>query len=681
MLAWVAALGLSIVLAGVVRRRVQGRLLRPGSDSSAAQTLLEDEFPAQSGDTVDVVVRTDGGRRPPQPSGPTYGPCWRTRRRPARRSASTTRTRRRAGSPPTAAPWSRTPGWTCVNPPDMPVADSQRMLDDGRRRIPARARASRSAARPSQQAEQGDIGSEGIGLAAAAIILLVTFGSVVAAGLPILVRRGRPRPSSAPSPAVLIAFVDAPDWSTSLATMMGIGVGIDYALLIVTRYREWLAAGLDRASRDRRPRWTPPAGPCCSPAAPWSSRCSACSRMGLVVHARRRARSAILGVLVVMLAARHAASRRCSATSAGTSTGCGCRSADAPVEAATAGTSRRRAAGSRWSRLRRAAPRSSRPSSASSSLLALAAPFLGVRFGFPDAGNDPSGTTTRQAYDLMADGLRRRAPTGRCSWSPSCRHPAARPRSTQADRRAASDRASPRSRRPAVNPDGDTAVFTVDPDDRPAGPGDRGPGPPRCATTSCRRDRRHRRSTSRRRHHRGARSTHRRHRQAAAAVHRRRGRCCRSCCCSSSFRSVRRAVKAAVMNLLSVGRRVRRGRAGLPGRLGRPADRHRHRDADAGVHAGDDVRDPVRPLDGLRGVPASAGSARTWLRTGDNARAVAGAWPRTGRVITAAAAIMVAVFVAFMLEPGRLPQDDRHRHGRRRSSSTPPSSGWCSSRR
>jgi RND superfamily putative drug exporter len=37
------------------------------------------------------------------------------------------------------------------------------------------------------QAEQGEIGSEGIGLAAATIILLITFGSVVAAGLPILV--------------------------------------------------------------------------------------------------------------------------------------------------------------------------------------------------------------------------------------------------------------------------------------------------------------------------------------------------------------------------------------------------------------------------------------------------------------------------------------------------------------
>src|ERR671917_2150908 len=44
---------------------------------------------------------------------------------------------------------------------------------------------------------------------------------------------------------LLIAFVDAPDWSTALATMMGIGIGVDYALLMVTRFREWRAVGLD----------------------------------------------------------------------------------------------------------------------------------------------------------------------------------------------------------------------------------------------------------------------------------------------------------------------------------------------------------------------------------------------------------------------------------------------------
>jgi RND superfamily putative drug exporter len=43
--------------------------------------------------------------------------------------------------------------------------------------------------------------------------------------------------------------VDVPDWATATAAMVGIGVGIDYALLIVTRYRSSLADGRDPRQR------------------------------------------------------------------------------------------------------------------------------------------------------------------------------------------------------------------------------------------------------------------------------------------------------------------------------------------------------------------------------------------------------------------------------------------------
>jgi RND superfamily putative drug exporter len=88
----------------------------------------------------------------------------------------------------------------------------------------------------------------------------------VAAGLPILVALAGLAVSSTVT-GVVIAFVDAPDWSTSLATMMGIGIGIDYALLMVTRFREWRAVGLDPEAATTPP-WTPPAARCWSPAAP-----------------------------------------------------------------------------------------------------------------------------------------------------------------------------------------------------------------------------------------------------------------------------------------------------------------------------------------------------------------------------------------------------------------------------
>ena len=100
------------------------------------------------------------------------------------------------------------------------------------------------------------------------IILLLAFGSVLAMGLPVgtalfglatgigLVGIGSRRRSS------------MPEFSTQMAAMIGLGVGIDYALFIVTRYREGLRGGLDpeaaTVARGRHRR----AAPCSSPASP-----------------------------------------------------------------------------------------------------------------------------------------------------------------------------------------------------------------------------------------------------------------------------------------------------------------------------------------------------------------------------------------------------------------------------
>ena len=68
----------------------------------------------------------------------------------------------------------------------MPVEDSQRLIDLADAASANGVQVSLGG-QTIEQAEQGAIGSEGIGIAAAAIILLLTFGSVVAAGLPIVV--------------------------------------------------------------------------------------------------------------------------------------------------------------------------------------------------------------------------------------------------------------------------------------------------------------------------------------------------------------------------------------------------------------------------------------------------------------------------------------------------------------
>jgi putative drug exporter of the RND superfamily len=86
--------------------------------------------------------------------------------------------------------------------------------------------------------------SELIGVAFAIVILILAFGSVLAMGLPIgvaFVGVG----IGIGTIQLLTNVLSIPDFATSLGAMIGLGVGIDYALFIVTRYREGTRAGLD----------------------------------------------------------------------------------------------------------------------------------------------------------------------------------------------------------------------------------------------------------------------------------------------------------------------------------------------------------------------------------------------------------------------------------------------------
>ena len=95
-------------------------------------------------------------------------------------------------------------------------------------------------------------------------MLLLTFGSLVAMGLPIL--------TALFALGVGLSLVtlgthvfDTADFAPQLAAMIGLGVGIDYALFILTRFRNGLDEGLEQARRRRSPPSTPPAAPCSSP--------------------------------------------------------------------------------------------------------------------------------------------------------------------------------------------------------------------------------------------------------------------------------------------------------------------------------------------------------------------------------------------------------------------------------
>jgi RND superfamily putative drug exporter len=242
-------------------------------------------------------------------------------------------------------------------------------------------------------AQQETSGAEAVGLLAALVVLVVAFGTVVAALVPIalaLVAVG----VGLGGITLLANAVDSSTAAPTVAAMIGLGVGIDYALFIVARYRENRSRGQDNAA---------------------------------ALHAAMDSSGAAVvfagGTVVVAMAAL-------ALTGLGVLTSIGLATSLAVLVAVAAATTllpallsllgdrldtgpllRRRAAvraqGSAWWRF--AHHVSGRPwpylLAATAFLLALATPALRLQTGFPDAGNEPTTSTQRRAYDLLAEGF------------------------------------------------------------------------------------------------------------------------------------------------------------------------------------------------------------------------------------------------------------------------------------
>ena len=93
---------------------------------------------------------------------------------------------------------------------------------------------------------QSQSSPEGLGFLGAAIVLLIAFGSIVAAGLPLSIALVGLGITSGGLILLLANVVDVPDWTTAVSGLIGIGVGVDYALLVLTRFRSSMDDGKDR---------------------------------------------------------------------------------------------------------------------------------------------------------------------------------------------------------------------------------------------------------------------------------------------------------------------------------------------------------------------------------------------------------------------------------------------------
>lgn len=398
-IAWIVAIAVAAGLSATLSGEFNADYSAPGSDSQQAQELIEERFPAESGDRITVAMHAEAGADDPAVQNDVTELLGELGALPHVVSVTDP-----YNTPGGLAPDGQTLRAEIVldvaNPVDIPIEDTEHML------------AVADAADHDgfdvalggfavQLAEEGEVGSETIAFVAAGLILLLTFGSVVAAGLPMAVALSG-LGVSAMLTGVFAAVIDVPDWTTALATMLGIALGIDYTLLMVTRFREWRAAGLDPeratvATLDTAGRAVMVAGTTV-----------VVSMLGLFAMGlsfmRGAAAVTIMAVLVVMAAAitlfpallgylgarvdrlRLPLGRR------------------RPLQLEDGGHVRPARGWLWWGSL---VDRHSIIATVVgvAALLALASPFLDARFGFPDAGNNVEERSSRQAYDMITEGF------------------------------------------------------------------------------------------------------------------------------------------------------------------------------------------------------------------------------------------------------------------------------------
>ncbi len=389
---WIAALVVTVSLGRSLAGDFASGGNLPNTESRRAFDLLESRFPARAGDGGTIVFEADQGVDDPEVQAAMESLFQRA---------------------------AQVPGVTAVVSPYSPEGQSQISQDgtiayaqvntvdldynewgpvsDGVKAARAEVNV------PGLTVELGgDIFSDGIqppateafGLLAAVFILLIAFGSLLAMGLPIL--------TALFGIGIGIALVEllanvmpVPDFTTQVASMIAIGVGIDYALFIVTRYREFLKTGIEPETAVLRAINT------AGRAVVFAGLTVVVSLLGMflmgVPFVRGLAVGCSLAVLLVMLG---------SITLLPALLGFVGRNVDRfalPHRKKDDGLARE----TFWHRWSRTVQRRPWPPFIGGLVvvLLLAAPVFSIRLGMADAGNQPTSDTTRRAYDLLAEGF------------------------------------------------------------------------------------------------------------------------------------------------------------------------------------------------------------------------------------------------------------------------------------
>ncbi|WP_063838227.1 MMPL family transporter [Saccharothrix sp. ST-888] len=423
MAAWLLLLAAAAVAVGVFGRVTTDAVTIPGSDSQAASDAAR-AFPGSASGRQPVVLHTAADA--PQL---TSADATKAVEAAARAIAEV------AHVVAVTTPYD--PAGRAAMSPDGHTAYLSVELDvTGRDITPGITRNIVAAARPAATAgievtpggylaaavDKGSTGhSEAIGLTTAFVILAVSFGSLLAAGVPLLagaVGLG----ISLPALGLVGHLVDMPDSGETIAAMVGLGVGIDYGLFCLTRFRELRAAGVgieDAAVRTM-------AGSGKAVAFAGSAVVAALTGLalgglpllyalalapGMAVLTAMAVTLTLLPAGLVLLGRRLTPKTAAGAQAGGepagrvaTATPAGGVGPDGePAGTATAGLgSRNRPRG--WARIaEQVAARPWRSLLAALALVAvLAAPATDLTFGQLDAGDNAVGTASRTAYDRLS---------------------------------------------------------------------------------------------------------------------------------------------------------------------------------------------------------------------------------------------------------------------------------------
>src|SRR5438552_2574906 len=246
-------------------------------------------------------------------------------------------------------------------------------------------------------ASRPSISSTGVGAAAALVVLLLVFGSLLAATLPLLTA-GIALGSSTAVIALLSHLLNTASFSSELSLLIGLGVGVDYALFIVTRVRQGLQRGTPVAQAiadaiDTSGRAVMFAGLFVCIALLGMFALGVSFIYGVAVAASIAVLFTVVSALTLLPALLGFFGTRVLGRKA--------RRRLAAGELASSDESPRWGS---WARALRERP-AVIATGAAALMVLIAVPFFSMRLGSADAGSDPASSTTRKAYDLLATGF------------------------------------------------------------------------------------------------------------------------------------------------------------------------------------------------------------------------------------------------------------------------------------